>query len=366
MKINNTDLIECVDQKISNVRTKSLDLSFNELLDMYKDGELIISPEYQRFFRWSEEQQARFIESLILELPIPPIFVIEKEQNIYELIDGLQRISTYLHFRGIHDERKNKNGEHSFLILKGCDIVKELNGFTYETLPQALKIKLKRNFVRVEIIKKGSDERLCYYMFKRLNTGGSSLSSQEIRNCTVHLLGNKFVDFIVKMNKYQAFRNCITPIMDYEIERKYDEELVLRFFAFKNNINKYQHGYERATFLTEYMEDVSDEKTPFDYDLEENIFTKTFGILSSVLGKEIFINMKNQFLSFHFEAFSLGIQKLIAIIDISDKGQISKIREVLKRLKQDDDFKEVSKSRLSKEQIKKRIKSVEKAIESVL
>jgi len=366
MKINNTDLIECVDQKISNVRTKSLDLSFNELLDMYKDGELIISPEYQRLFRWNEDQQSRFIESLILELPIPPIFVIEKEQNIYELIDGLQRISTYLHFRGIHNERKNKKGEHSFLILTGCDIVRELNGFSYESLPQALKIKLKRNFVRVEIIKKESDLRLRYYMFKRLNTGGSSLSLHEIRNCTVHLLGNNFVNFIIEMNKYPAFRKCIAPIMDYEIEKKYDEELVLRFFAFKNNINKYQYGSERATFLTEYMEGVSEEKTPFDYGIEKNVFNKTFDILSSILGKEIFISMNNQFLSFHFEAFSLGIQKLINRIDISDKGQISKIRDVFKKLKQDDDFKEVSKSRLSKEQIKKRIKSVEQAIESVL
>lgn len=95
-----TNLIENVDSQIIKIRTKSLDVSFNELYDMYQNGELIISPDYQRLFRWGEEKQSRFVESLILEMPVPPIFVIETDDGIYELIDGLQRISSYLHFRG--------------------------------------------------------------------------------------------------------------------------------------------------------------------------------------------------------------------------------------------------------------------------
>lgn len=67
---------------------------------MYKNMELTISPDYQRLFRWEEEKQSRFVESLILEMPVPPIFVIETDDGVYELIDGLQRISSYLHFRG--------------------------------------------------------------------------------------------------------------------------------------------------------------------------------------------------------------------------------------------------------------------------
>ena len=93
-------LITAVDEQVKKVRTSSLDVSFNELLDMHKTAELRIDPEYQRLFRWSEGKQSRFIESIILEMPIPPIFVIEKEDGRYELIDGLQRISSYLHFRG--------------------------------------------------------------------------------------------------------------------------------------------------------------------------------------------------------------------------------------------------------------------------
>ena len=93
-------LITAADEQVARVRTQGKDYSFNELLSMYEDKELVINPDYQRLFRWSEEKESRFIESLILELPLPPIFVIEIEDGKYELIDGLQRFSTYLHFRG--------------------------------------------------------------------------------------------------------------------------------------------------------------------------------------------------------------------------------------------------------------------------
>ena len=112
--------------------TKALDLSLNELADMYDSAELTIRPEYQRLFRWFRSKQSQFIESLLLEMPIPPIFVIEMEEGKWELIDGLQRLSTYLHFRGeLHavelDPPINKGDK---LQLETCYIVKELNGYT--------------------------------------------------------------------------------------------------------------------------------------------------------------------------------------------------------------------------------------------
>src|SRR3954469_20939330 len=94
------ELIEAVDRRISGGRTRSIDFSFNELADMHESGELIIDPDFQRVFRWTEGARSRFIESLLLELPIPPIFLIETDEREYELIDGLQRISSFLHFRG--------------------------------------------------------------------------------------------------------------------------------------------------------------------------------------------------------------------------------------------------------------------------
>ncbi|MFE0034318.1 DUF262 domain-containing protein [[Kitasatospora] papulosa] len=149
---------------------------------MYESGELIINPEYQRLFRWTPGSQSRLIETLILELPVPPIFLMETEENVYELIDGLQRISSYLNFRGLLRNGK----ESSPLTLEDCDIVQELNGHTYKTLPVPLVRRLKRNFIRAEVLRKENNPRLRYYMFKRLNSGGLRSSR---RRCGIAQLG---------------------------------------------------------------------------------------------------------------------------------------------------------------------------------
>ena len=241
------NLIQNVDSQIINIRTKSLDISFNELYDMYKNNELEISPDYQRLFRWGEEKQSRFIESLILEMPVPPIFVIETDDGIYELIDGLQRISSYLHFRG---ERLGET-EDDFLVLNGCDIVNDLNGLIFDNLPKALQIKIKRSFVRMEVIRKDSEPSLKYHMFKRLNTGGELLSAQEIRNCTIRLPGPGGINFIKSCSKNKDFISVINKIPEEKIKTKYDQELVLRFFAVKNDIASYK--YPITEYLTKYL-----------------------------------------------------------------------------------------------------------------
>ena len=124
--LDSMQIINAVDERRKRAETSSLDMSLNELADMYSSNELTIRPEYQRLFRWSTEKQSQFIESLTSEMPIPPIFVIEVEEGKWELIDGLQRLSTYLHFRGeLNAPELNppiKKGDK--LELEECDIVK--------------------------------------------------------------------------------------------------------------------------------------------------------------------------------------------------------------------------------------------------
>lgn len=346
--MDNIDLIRAVEDKIKEIRTRSLDLSFNELLDMYEDGELRIDPEYQRLFRWSEGKQSRFIESLILEMPVPPIFVIEKEEGDYELIDGLQRISSYLHFRGVLKSREDEEGESSFLKLVDCDIVPELNGITYNSLPRSLGIKLKRNFIRVEILRKESDSRLRYYMFKRLNTGGEILSEQEMRNSTIRLLDETFNDFIIELSQNPDFKECIESVNDEKIDQKYDQELVLRFFAFKNYREKYVHDV--GDFLTEYMELVSDpeEKEVLNFEKERTLFYKTFRILNKTLGSNIFSakNKNDKFISrfyiYHYEAFSIGIQNYLDQININDSDELNRLRDAFLEIKDSQEFRVIT------------------------
>ncbi len=331
------DIINAVDNKIKKIRTRSLDISFNELLDMYLNGELIIDPDFQRLFRWNEISQSQFIESLILELPIPPIFVIEAEEGKYELIDGLQRISTYLHFRG-------KYPGLDYLKLQKCDIIKEINDMTYEDLPPAIKIKMKRNFSRVEIIRRESDPRLRYYIFKRLNTGGEKLSNQEIRNCTIHLLDVRFNRLIKELSNNDDFLNTIAFLAKAARNELFDKELVLRFFAIKNYRDKYVHDV--GIFLTEYMEAVSDPKIDieFDYINEKVQFEKTFKILNSALGKYAFSDTSNKgtpkkrVSPYYYEAFAIGIQKYLNIIDPMNPEVIQLVGSELSSIKNNAEF----------------------------
>jgi hypothetical protein len=344
--VSSDRLIEAVDNKITAVRTSSLDFSMNELADMYASNELIIDPEFQRMFRWPEGAQSRFIESLILELPVPPIFLIERDDRVYELIDGLQRISSYLHFRGLLLVDGEKLPP---LELEDCDIVTELNGFTFRDLPRALDIKVKRSYIRAEILRKESDPRLRYYMFKRLNTGGEILSEQEVRNATIRLLSSDFNNFIIELSKNDDFSYCIDIISDNQRLRRFDQELVLRFFAFKNDFESYKHDV--GDFLTDYMEKVSDPdvSAAFDYQAERRGFEKTFGLLRKIsdrlgINSKIFGTVgasgdpRGQFSVYHYEGLVLGLQAVIDDVDLADDEKIDRLAESVKLGKADREF----------------------------
>lgn len=347
LKASPGELIQSIDQKITAVRTQSLDFSFNELADMHSDGELIIDPEFQRMFRWPDGSQSRFIESLLLELPVPPIFLIERDDRVYELIDGLQRISTYLNFRGQLIIDGEPQGP---LVLEDCDIVPELNGLRYTDLPRALEIKLKRSYIRAEILRKESDPRLRYYMFKRLNTGGEILSYQELRNATIRLLSNDFNLFIGEMSRNTDFQQCIGIISEAARKRRFDQELVLRFFAYKNDYDQYRHDV--ADFLTDYLEAVSDPQNPtqFDYPSEGDIFDKTFRVLRLIsdelnIGSRIFGTVfprssepRGQFSVYHYEGLVLGIEAVLGQIDLTNAQQISQLASVVREGKADPEF----------------------------
>jgi hypothetical protein len=368
------ELINAIDSKLAKVHTQSLDLSFNEILDMHQHDELDISPDYQRLFQWSEGSQSRFIESLLLEMPVPPIYVIEQEEGRYLLIDGLQRISSYLHLRGkleaTHLDPPIHRGEK--LILVDCDIVEELNGKTFEDLGTALQIRLKRAFVRVEVVRKGSDPRFKYHMFKRLNTGGQLLTDQQLRNCTIRLLSPRFNDFIIDLSRFQNFANTTEGLTQQDRLGAFDQELVLRFLAMKNDRAAFKHDV--GDFLTDYMERVSDPEEPldFDYVAEKDIFERTFAVLNKTLGEKAFSyanrardGLTRGFSVYHFEAITLGIQSRLPRMNPSDDAQMEVLRNILTTIKLDQEFIRLTTGggKNSPGQLKDRIEFVETRVE---
>lgn len=371
------ELISAIDSKLAKVHTQSLDLSFNEILDMFNSEELDINPDYQRLFRWSEGARSRFIESLLLEMPVPPIYVIEQQEGQYLLIDGLQRISSYLHLRGeleaLHLDPPVRRGDK--LSLVDCDIIDELNGKTFDNLGTALQIRLKRAFVRVEVVRKGSDPRFKYHMFKRLNTGGQKLTDQQIRNCTIRLLDATFNEFVIRLSKTASFRTATEALTTEDELGAFDQELVLRFFAFKNYRKLFKHDI--GDFLTEYMERVSDPdgSLKFDYKTEEGVFEKTFAVLSATLGNMAFAyaNKSNTALTsgfsvLHYEAITLGMQPRIDELDPSNAVQMRELKTALTEVKLHPDFIKLTKGggKNSPGQLNARITFVQQAVESIV
>lgn len=343
MSIDSSQIIEDLQNEIEKIHTENLDISFNELLDMHEYGELEITPEFQRLFRWTPGASSRLIESLLLQMPIPPMYVVETEENKYELIDGLQRFSSYLHFRGKLESIEKGIVKGEKLELQECDIVKSLNGLTYDQLPTTLQIRIKRSFVRVVVIKHGSDPTFKYHMFKRLNTGGVSLSAHEVRNCTIRLLNNKFNDFLFKLSETHDFKECIENISDQQKMSGFPSELVLRFFAFKND--KVSFSHDIGDFLTEYMEKVTLGQVPFNYEEEEINFENTFKVLNLLWGSKIFgrlnkakDDLQENFSVYQFEGMTLGLQDVLSSIDLADDAKINHLRNKILLLKNDSEY----------------------------
>ena len=231
------------------------------------------------------------------------------------------------------------------LILTDCDIIESLNGKTYDDLGTALQIKLKRSFVRVEVVRKSSNHKFKYHMFKRLNTGGTLLTDQQMRNCTIRLLDNKFNDFIIALSKDENFRITTENLTQEQIFGAYDQELVLRFFTFLNNRDAFKHDIR--DFMTEYMEQVSDpdHSREFNFTIQKQIFEKTFEILAKVLGNQSFsranvnrTKLASMFTVYQFESFALGIQSHLEELDVSTEEKCQRLKSFFTDIKLDDDY----------------------------
>lgn len=270
--------MEAIESK--EIRTEAVDFSFGELLNLHRDGEIVIQPEYQRLFRWSNEQRSRLIESILLRLPIPPIFLIENESGVLELIDGLQRTSSVLQFL---DHQVINEPE---LVLEGCDILTDINGMRYSEFNTSIRLGLKRTPIRAVIIKKSGDEYVKYEMFKRLNTGGSLLSPQEIRNCSSRMIAGG-ADFYAKLQTLAAddkFKFAISRVPAPDIEQRADEELVLRYFAVRSYRDKFKGNVRE--WLDSFMEDILFNRTDAMNDTDD--FKSFFAFIAEKLGDTAF------------------------------------------------------------------------------
>ncbi|MEI6334825.1 MAG: DUF262 domain-containing protein [Methylococcaceae bacterium] len=290
---------ELLDQEINTTRnglsTDRLDMSFGEIISMYERDEIIINPDFQRLFRWDNEQQTRFIESLLLGIPIPPIFVAEISQGDdsgkWELVDGLQRVSTVLSFFG---ELKTLPDKNNWTLSEG-GLIKALNGYSLNSLPLRYQLNIRRAACRIEIIKWNSMIDMRYELFKRINSSGEPITEQELRNCIFRPQSNKFNDFLKDLAATPNFKELTSPT-DKQIEQLYLQELVLRFFALyeiakSDSPAKQKINEVISSYMTSYMQEAIKDNA-FDYEGSKRLFVELIELLSPI-GKNLFKGTNN-------------------------------------------------------------------------
>jgi hypothetical protein len=340
-------LLEQVKEHRNHIKHEAITFSLSELVNMYRaePKEIDIRPDFQRLFRWSREQQCSFVESLVLEMPIPPLFFFEKDDGTWDLLDGLQRLSTIIKFLGSEKEvpidaqgadnnenewhyQTENNIDEPLQLLPG-EYLTGLLGLTFSKLPTQLQLNLKRVRLYIYVMKRETKPLYKYEVFKRLNRGGSILEDQELRNCNVRILGTKFPNFIQEISKEPNFVAAL-GLDNSWIQNGSVEELALRFFTMKNYGGNFKHDV--SVFMTKYMEEVTRNSIVFDYTGEEQLFRDTWEVINNSItdgeafrGKTPTRSSTGPFSPSLFEIVSLGVAeniiwlKTLASIQLREK-----------------------------------------------
>jgi hypothetical protein len=339
--------------------------SFVEALK--KHGYMDVRPFYQRRTRWDEKKQSRLIESFLINIPVPPIVLYEKDFNCYEVMDGQQRITA---LRDFYDNQ---------LKLTGLELWPELNGKTYANLPAKIRAGIDRRSISsiVLITESASNPEeallLKQLAFERLNTGGVALSRQEIRNCLYY---GKFNQLLLELSNNSIFADAWGIPIDNKQElnknnlykKMEDAELVLRFFALRH-VEDFRRGMEG--FLDLYMMrslNFSDE----DIDILRNIFIQTVNLAHQIYSNNLFKpfdpktdTWKENSYKAYYDAVMVGLSRHLDNADTLLERKSIVIEET-KRLLTEDTSKLFTSAERTQSDIKERIRRFDEMLSKVI
>lgn len=323
-------LQEQLDTNRRTVSFDNYDITVRQLYAMIVDKQIELQPEYQRHFIWDSIRQSQLIESIFLGIPIPNLFMATNYDATWEVIDGLQRLTTIVNFIGEKEVRLRTNPNSQKLKIKGLDKLSSMNDLTFEELPMSIQNMFMTRPIRITVLNDKSDFSVRYDLFERLNTGGVILHPQEIRNC-VYI--GEFKDFINDCSSNEHFNNVVK--MTENSERTGSrEELVLKFFAYFEDRNIFVHSVKE--FLNDYMEKKTkrfNNKTQL-----REVFESTFSLINEYLPNGIVrgnrVNITPLVL---FEAISIGVADLII-----ENNSALITREKLEHLLNNDELKRLT------------------------
>lgn len=266
-------------QQMRQIHPQKIELPISTLQAMIKD-QITLNPEFQRRDRWDNKKRSRFVESVIMNVPVPPVFLGEDEYGSYVVLDGRQRLTA------IHEFLKNT------FPLEGLTVWEELNGMRYSDLEESgLNRTLTRRFIPAILLLKESSPEVKYDVFDRLNTGGVKANEMEIRNAVFR------GDFTKLLHSLSALVN-FRKLWDIPEEPKAlsenatystmeDVEYVLRFFALRDvaliegRLKDYLSVYMK-TRNEQYKQNIVTKQ------IDESLFTRAVNTTFSVLGKDAF------------------------------------------------------------------------------
>jgi hypothetical protein len=320
-------LKEEIDKAQRLVKTDAYQISIGEIINMYKDGELIINPDFQRLFRWEIGQKSKLVESILLGIPLPSIFVFEKDDGKWELIDGLQRVSTLLEFIGLLKSPANSQVRPPSALV-GTKYLPSLNNVVWEKSPviegvaeddqhvldSVFQLTVRRARLSVEILKRNSDNATKYDLFQRLNAGGISANAQELRNCIIIMVSPDYSQFMHGLADYQAFLTVLAA-SEEQIEKQRHMEYVSRFLV--HAFVPYDNALDVEEFIDEGVVALA---TAGEVDSAGYAFRRTFDLLNAAHGDGALRRIVNGVPSGRvglaaFECIAVGIGKNIAHID---------------------------------------------------
>lgn len=280
---------------------------YTEKLDTDKNE--IYVPMYQREFVWDEERQSKFIESLMLGLPIPLIFVAEdKDTGRLEIVDGSQRIRTLAAF--LNDD----------LEICNLETLTALNGIKYSELSEPRKKKFNNTPIRMIVLEENTTEPIRNDIFERINRGSDLLKDMEKRK---GIYKGKFNDFIYNVCAKNPKFIAITPLSTFVSNRQEHEELILRFFALFDAYPKFKFTNEKigvARYLDSYLDRMNKEveKNPQILDEKKELFEKMVNFVNVTFEHGFSKGTQRQVSRVYFEAISIG-----SILALREKPDLS-------------------------------------------
>ncbi len=332
----------------ADVLSDRLSMSIGELAGLYERKEIDVHPKFQRILRWSDWQKTRLIESILLRIPLPPIFVAQDENGNWDVVDGVQRLGTIFEFLGIL--RQEDGNLRPSLQLTSTVLLPELENHLFDSedssaksFSPAMRLDFRRSRLDLHIVLKESTPSSKYELFERLNTGGSIASPQEVRNCVLVWMNESLFDWMADLCNNEDFQTAI-PLSERLEQEQFRMELLLRFLVLHDiQIEELRGIRDLSEFLNEKNRQLAENQS-LNRDEMERRFKKTFQLINQALNGDSFRKyhppqdtFKGAFLISAFEAVAMGVAHNIKRWD-RENNAAKKLAEKIKSLWSEESF----------------------------